>query len=77
MIGTVFTPDNTYHAGARGCRAARGAVPAGVTYQGAQMWCLLVGPACAASMQEDFVELDGVRIDKPFVEKPVSGEDHK
>lgn len=27
-------------------------------------------------MQEDYVELDGVRIDKPFVEKPASGEDH-
>eukprot|EP00775_Hariotina_reticulata_P002529 gene2529-2831_t len=26
--------------------------------------------------EEDFVELDGVRIDKPFVEKPASGEDH-
>jgi hypothetical protein len=28
-------------------------------------------------LQEDYVELNGVRIDKPFVEKPVSGEDHK
>ena len=28
-------------------------------------------------VQEDFVELNGVRINKPFVEKPVSGEDHK
>lgn len=27
-------------------------------------------------LQEDYVELDGVRIDKPFVEKPASGEDH-
>jgi hypothetical protein len=27
-------------------------------------------------VQEDYVELDGVRIDKPFVEKPASGEDH-
>jgi inositol hexakisphosphate/diphosphoinositol-pentakisphosphate kinase len=26
-------------------------------------------------LQEDYVELDGVRIDKPFVEKPASGED--
>jgi inositol hexakisphosphate/diphosphoinositol-pentakisphosphate kinase len=26
--------------------------------------------------EEDYVELDGVRIDKPFVEKPASGEDH-
>lgn len=26
--------------------------------------------------EEDFVELNGVRINKPFVEKPASGEDH-
>lgn len=26
--------------------------------------------------QEDYVELGGVRIHKPFVEKPSSGEDH-
>jgi hypothetical protein len=26
--------------------------------------------------QEDYVELGGVRIHKPFVEKPASGEDH-
>ncbi|KAF6263760.1 histidine phosphatase superfamily-domain-containing protein [Scenedesmus sp. NREL 46B-D3] len=26
--------------------------------------------------EEDYVELGGVRIDKPFVEKPASGEDH-
>jgi inositol hexakisphosphate/diphosphoinositol-pentakisphosphate kinase len=25
---------------------------------------------------DDWVELNGVRIEKPFVEKPVSGEDH-
>jgi inositol hexakisphosphate/diphosphoinositol-pentakisphosphate kinase len=25
---------------------------------------------------EDWVEINGVRIDKPFVEKPASGEDH-
>ena len=25
---------------------------------------------------EDWVEMNGVRIDKPFVEKPASGEDH-
>ena len=25
---------------------------------------------------EDWVELNGVRIEKPFVEKPASGEDH-
>ena len=25
---------------------------------------------------EDYVELDGVRVEKPFVEKPASGEDH-
>jgi inositol hexakisphosphate/diphosphoinositol-pentakisphosphate kinase len=27
-------------------------------------------------VQEDYVELNGMRIDKPFVEKPASGEDH-
>jgi hypothetical protein len=26
--------------------------------------------------EEDYVEMDGVRIEKPFVEKPISGEDH-
>ena len=25
---------------------------------------------------EDYVEMNGVRIEKPFVEKPASGEDH-
>jgi hypothetical protein len=34
------------------------------------------GGGCAVDEQEDYIEINGRRLQKPLVEKPISGEDH-